>query len=522
VRPQADPERVREALAVASGGARVELRETHISWVFLAGDLAYKLKKPLVLPFLDYGTPARRRTMCREEVRLNRRLAPGIYLGVRGLVPSGEGLELVEDTDPDAIDYVVEMRRYDEARTMSATLERAELDPAELDAVARLLAGFHAGARPATVVGNPADAVQREIDTNYAELLPLTEDREERERARSLWRFQSAFVTAKTDVLEGRAQRGLIRECHGDLRAEHVILGERPSIVDCVEFDPALRTLDVADDLAFLVMDLTDLGGEWAADELTSAYRNAGGDPGNGALLSFYAAHRAVVRAKVLLVRADQLPSGSAQQGEVRSHARHLVRLAERFVWRARLPLLLVVCGSPASGKSHLSDALARASGLVHLSSDVIRKQLAGLDPDEPAPPARYRDEFSAATYAELGRRAAAELGSHGGAIVDATFRHRRDRHAFKDAFAGAGPMMFVECRAPAQVLAERALAREHGERHGSDATLSVVLQEQANWEPLDEVSGDAHVIIRSDRPLSRIVAELVGLLDARLSAQHC
>jgi aminoglycoside phosphotransferase family enzyme len=159
----------------------VELRETHISWVFLAGDRAYKLKKPLALPFLDYGTPARRRKMCREEVRLNRRLARGIDLGVRGVAPSGDDLELVDDTDPRASDYIVEMRRFDEARTMSAALARGELNPADVNAVARLLAGFHDRARPATIVGNAAEAVQREIDTNFAELPPLTEHREERE-----------------------------------------------------------------------------------------------------------------------------------------------------------------------------------------------------------------------------------------------------------------------------------------------------------------------------------------------------
>lgn len=516
-RAHADPERVRAAVALASDRANVQLRETHISWVFLAGERAYKLKKPLVLPFLDYGTPARRRRMCGEEVRLNRRLAPGIYLCVRGLAPAGEDLVLVEETDRHAIDYVVEMRRYDESRTMAAALERGELGSADVDAVARVLARFHGRSRPAPVVGEPANAVQHEIDTNLAELLPLIEQRDERERVLSLCRFQSAFVAARADVFAGRTRRGLIRECHGDLRAEHVVLGEPPSVVDCVEFDPALRTLDVADDLAFLVMDLTDLGGGQIADELTAAYRSAGGDPGDGALLAFYAAYRAVVRAKVLLVRAGQLPSGSAQRSETNAHARELVLLAGRFAWRARLPLVLVVCGAPASGKSHLSGALASASGLAHLSSDVTRKRLAGLAPSEPAPPDSYRDEFSAATYGELGRRAAAELSSRGGAIVDATFRRRDDRRAFADALAGAGPVTFIECRAPAHVLAERALAREHGERHGSDATLSVVLQEQANWEPLDEVPSDAHLILRSDRPVERLVAELVGLLDARL-----
>lgn len=495
----------------------MQVRETHISWVFLAGERAYKLKKPVVLPFLDYRTPARRRRMCREEVRLNRRLAPDIYLGVRGLAAAGDELELVDETDTRALDYVVEMRRYDEGRTLSAVLDRGELSGSDVEAVARVLADFHAGCRRAPRRAEPAHAVQHEIDTNFAELLPLAELRGQRERVLALWRFQSGFIAARAAMLDARARRGLIRECHGDLRGEHVLLGESPEIVDCVEFDPALRALDVADDLAFLVMDVTSLGGERFAEELVAAYRVAGGDPGDDALLAFYASYRALVRAKVLLVRAGQLPSGSALQGQSIARARDLVTLAERFAWRARLPLLLVVCGVPASGKSLLSTALATASGLRHISSDVTRKRLAGLKPTEPAPADRYRDEFSRATYAELGRRAAAELEARGGAIVDGTFRRRRDRDAFAQAFAGAGPVMFIECCAPRHVLAQRAIRREHGDPRASDATLAVVLRERTSWEPLDEVPGDAHVMIRSDRPVERLVSELLGLLDGRL-----
>jgi uncharacterized protein len=234
-------------------------------------------------------------------------------------------------------------------------------------------------------------------------------------------------------------------------------------------------------------------------------------------LIAFYAAYRALVRAKVALLRAAQHPPSSAAQGHASAIARDLLEVAERFAWRARLPLVLVVCGVPASGKSHLARALTAASGLGHLSSDVTRKRLAGVDPQQRAPAEAYRDQFSGLTYAELGRRAASAVRAHGGAIIDATFRHRANREAFVHAFAGASPLLFIECRAPTAVLAKRAARRERDPTRISDATPTVVARESTAWEPLDEVPADAHVTLRSDRPVEALVADLVGWLDGRI-----
>lgn len=509
-----DPDALRAGLARATAD-EIELRETHISWVFLAGDRAYKLKKPLVLPFLDYGTPERRREMCREEVRLNRRLAPEVYLGVRGIMPGADGAELTDERDPRAIDYVVEMRRYDERRTLAATLDRGELAESEVVEIARTLAGFHARCPRAEDVTSGGRWIERELDRNVEELLGVVEHRVDRERVRALGRFVAGFVAARWDELDARAERGLIRECHGDLRAEHVILGPAVSVVDCVEFDPGLRTLDIADDLAFLVMDLTALGGERFARELVDTYRAAGGDPGDDALLSFFAVHRALVREKVLLVRARQ--ASAENGGDEGPRAGDLLAIAERFSWRARLPLALVLCGVPASGKSHLASTLARASRLPLLSSDLVRKGLAGVAPSQSASAEHYGEEFNRATYTELGRRAALQVRAQGGALIDATFRHRRDRDAFADAFGGAAPLLFLECVAPVEVLAQRAISRERDPARVSDATLPIVLRERAAWEPLDEVPARAHLAVRTDRPVPSIVADLLGLLDERL-----
>jgi len=513
-----DPDELRTSLERITS-ERVEVRETHVSVVLLTRDRAFKLKKPVVLPFLDYGTPARRRAMCTEEVRLNQRLAPGIYLGVRGVVRGDVGLELRDDDDPDAIDYVVAMRRYDERHTLAAMLARGELTRGQMIAVGELLADFHARCTPADGSHGGARIVELEVMRNVAQLLEVAELHSERERIHSLARFMTAFLGARADVFDGRAAQGLIREVHGDLRAEHVVIeGERISVVDCVEFDRELRTLDVADDLAFLVMDLTALGGEHVASQLLDAYRAAGGQCGDAALVAFFAAHRALVRAKVLLVRAGQYPQRSSAHGRAGAQARELLTLAERYAWRARLPLAIVVCGVPASGKSTLAAAVAEAARVPRISSDLLRKRLAGIRPTTRASAERYSEQFNRATYAELGHRAAALAAAQGGVVIDATFRRRADRDAFAAAFDGAAPLVFVECEAPVDVLRERAMRRERDPTRVSDATVEVVIRERSSWEPLDEVPPGDHLCIRTDRPIDRISAELIALLDLRLA----
>lgn len=501
------------------GPAAVEVRETHISWVFLAGDRAYKLKKPVVLDFLDYGTPERRHRMCREEVRLNRRLAPDLYLGVRGVRLTASGAELTGEDDADAVDFVVEMRRYDERDTLAARLERGELRRGQVAQVGRVLAGFHAAASPAAAVRAPALAAERRFDRNLHELLADTEQRGEIERIQALERFAHAYVGAHATTFQTRATTGRIRDGHGDLRAEHVLVAGGVQIVDCVEFDRDLRVLDVADDLAFLVFDLAAQGGERFGDVLVRAYREAGGDPGADDLIAFYATYRALVRAKVALVRAAQLPATSAEHGSESARARDLIGLAERFAWRARLPLLILVCGGPATGKSSLARALAERSGLAHLSSDLTRKRLVGVRATQRAGQAAYGADWNVRTYAELGRRAATLIRSSRGAIVDATFRHLADRQAFTAAFAGAAPTLFLECRAPVSVIAQRASRRARQRGRVSDADAAIAVREQQAWEPLDEVPAIHHVVLRADRPLDETVGDVLALLDRRLAA---
>jgi uncharacterized protein len=510
----------RVAVALADPGfyperpGSVEVHETHISRVFLAGDRAYKLKKPLVLPFLDYGTAARRRKMCCEEVRLNRRLAPGIYLGVRGVAAAGDGFELCGPEDERAVEFVVEMVRFDERESLANRVARGRLEGTEVTAVARVLCDFHARAARAHGLGTNRGFDPR-FDENLLELMALVTRREQHDRLLGLADFAAAFAASHEAELLARRVGGCRREGHGDLRAEHVLVhGGEVQIVDCVEFDHGLRELDVADDLAFLVMDLVHRGAAERAEQLVTDYRMAGGDPGSDALIAYYGVHRALVRAKVALVRAGQEDSAGATQD--REEAAMLIDLAERLAWKARAPIAIVVCGVPASGKSHLASALASVSGFESIAADATRKRLAGVAATEHAPDEAYGSAFSLRSYSALGDHARHAVAAGHGAIVDATFRHRSDRDAFRAGYAACGRILYVECVVPTAVLERRARERDARGRGQSDADLAVVMRERSTWEQLDEVEAPSHLILRCDRGVDDIVSDVVSCLNGR------
>jgi uncharacterized protein len=499
---------------------RVELRETHTSWVFLAGELAYKVKKPVVLPFLDYGTPERRRRMCREEVRLNNRLAPGYYLGVDAILRRAGRYSLGREEDPAAVDYAVRMRRVPEKRTLARLIERNELRATQLDAVSRRLAAFHQAAYQAPPPNRNLAQLERPLAENVETLEAIGPPTLSPDRIEAMRHFTEAFLSARRDQLQARAEEGWVRDCHGDLRAEHVIVANGVDVYDCVEFDPALRYVDVAADLAFLVMDVARLGSVELADRLIASYRSAGGNPGDDSLLSFYAAYRAWVRSKVACVQMSELCSGDPRRARARDEARVLLDLGHRFAWRTRLPLVVVICGVAASGKSTLASRVEAVSGLRHLSSDVTRKRLAGLAPTEVASAEHYGDEFNRLTYEELGRLAAEETERTGGAIVDATFRLGRDREAFATGFGPpVVPIFFAQCTAPPAVLLERAAAREGEPGVISDAGPAVVERQLDELEPLGEIPERLRAELHTDRPADEAVGDLEAALDGLLGS---
>ena len=506
------------------GRPDVTVRETHTAWIFLAGERAYKVKKPVQMAFLDFSTLERRRAVCHEEVRVNAPLAATLDMRVRALVAHDGSYALADADAPDAVEYTIEMRRFDEERTMAALLRRGELRDDHVRAIARRLAEFHEQA--ATLApSDPLGDLKRTRDHNARELLALADDATAR-RILAADRFTNAFLVAHRGELEGRAAAGRIRDGHGDLRAEHVVLEDPLAIVDRLEFDSRLREIDVADDLAFLVMDLERLGAGPHAALLVAAYREAGGDPGGDALIAFHAAYRALVRAKVDLLRADQLDEPAASRA-ARAEAEELLDLAERFAWRARGPLVLAIGGPPACGKSTLAAQLAGRSGWPVLSSDALRKLTRGIDLTQAAPDDDYAPAARAAVYRELGERAGAAVAAGDGVIVDATFGEPALRAAFLDGIGDRRALRAVECHTPAALRARWARKRTAQTAHGSDAPPAVAAQLGARHTGWDELPEEMILTVRPGAGAAFAVDQIADWLDTRSlagdkSAQPC
>ncbi|MDP1849863.1 MAG: AAA family ATPase [Solirubrobacteraceae bacterium] len=510
------PSSVVEAMrhgAMYPGGPEVVVRETHSAWVFLAGERAYKVKKPVRMAFLDFSTLERRRAVCHEEVRVNAPLAATLEMRVRAVVARDGGYALTDSDAPDAVEYAIEMRRFDEDRTMAALIRRGELRAEHVQATARRLAEFHAAAH-AIAPSDPVGDVKRACDRNARELLALADDATAR-RILAATRFTDAYLVAHRHALVARAAAGRTRDGHGDLRAEHVVLEQPLAIVDRLEFDARLREIDVADDLAFLVMDLERLGAGAFVQPLVAAYRAAGGDPGDDALIAFHAVYRALVRAKVDLLRAGQLDDAAAANA-ARSEADELVALAERFAWRARGPLVLAVGGPPASGKSTLAARLARRSGWAVLSSDALRKLARGIDLADQAPEADYTRAARAAVYRQLGERGRAAVAADQGVIVDATFGDPTLRAAFLDGLGDRGALRAIECHTPAALREHWALERTARTAHGSDAAPTVAAQLGAHHTGWDELSEEMILTVRPGAGADAAVDQIADWLDMR------
>jgi aminoglycoside phosphotransferase family enzyme/predicted kinase len=494
---------------------RVETIETHISWVFLAGDRAYKVKKPVRLGFLDYGTLAKRLAACREEVRVNEPLAPGLYIGVRAIVPSAQGFELAPERATAAVEYAVEMHAFSEADTFDGLIRKQALTRDLLVATGRLLARFHAAA-PA-VSGWGPKRVRAVWQKNLRELAGVPPPRE--------WQFDvvasfgEAFIDAHEAEMAQRGRAGLARDGHGDLRCEHVLAGRPIRIVDRIEFDPGLRRTDTASDLAFLTMDLEAHGQRWAADTLVEAYRDAGMDPGGDTLRCFYAVHWALVRAKVALLAKSEQTRGARETHGAR--AAHLWALARRLCWRARLPLTVLICGPPATGKSMLAAELSRQSEMPVVSSDAVRKRLAGMLASDRARAEHYSIHFTHGTYEQLARDAVRARADHGGVIVDATCGSRSVRARLFDELQTAGHRpLIIRCTVPLDVAIKRAEHRLADPERVSDATPEVVHRLSAAFEDIDE--GEASVVrLDTVQPLDAQLAELTRAVDRIALAAH-
>ncbi len=469
---------------------RAQVCETHTAIVFFAGDRAYKVKKPVDLGFLDYTTVAARRAACEREVALNRRFAPDVYLG------------LGELTSPDARtpEPLVVMRRMPADRRLSHLLrEGAAVDDA-LRAVARRLAAWHADAPRSREVDEQGtrDAQSSRWEAGFRQVRALADDGVVPDGLAEVERLVRRYLAGREPLFDSRIEQGRVVDGHGDLLAEDVFcLDDGPRVLDCLEFDDRLRHVDGLDDAAFLAMDLEQLGAPQAAAYFLARYGEYSGDPAPSSLWHHYVAYRAFVRAKVSLIQARQGAPGAE------AAFRRLLSTALRHLRTSAVGLTLVG-GLPGSGKSTLSGALADRLGVTLLSSDRLRKELAGIPAEQSAAAGYgeglYTPEWTARTYSALLDRASVLLASGEPVVLDATWSDGGQREAaLRVAERTSADLVALHCHVPGDVSAARLNARAPG---ASDADAGIATAVAAGEQPWPET-----VAVDTSGPLESAVA---------------
>ncbi|MGZ3624256.1 MAG: bifunctional aminoglycoside phosphotransferase/ATP-binding protein [Ktedonobacteraceae bacterium] len=525
----------------------IRVIQTHASAVVLAGERAYKLKKPKNLGFLDYSTPILRRHFCIQESLLNRRLAPKVYLGVApvllfsesrfhfGPTFSGEKVPLPGSSLDGGcvVDYAVVMVRLPEASTLEYRVHSGTADPGLLADVARFVAAFHATSHTDEQIASfgELEVIRGNWEENFLQMRPYIGRTLDAATYESIVAYIHHFLEERAALFATRVREGCIRDCHGDLRLQqiHVLDNEnRLVILDCIEFNERFRYSDVASEIAFLAMELEEANRADLAYAFVDAYIKETGDETIREVLPFYICYRACVRGKVISFQLDESEVPSSQRAAAQQEARSLFDLAASHANGPTQPTLLMVGGMMGTGKSTLTLALQNELGWAYVSSDEIRKQLAHIDPALPNTDdfgqGLYDPDRTACTYEALLVEAEATLARGRSVLLDASFARQiyRQKAARLAATHGAS-CLFVECVCPREValarLADRWQDRVDGNKqqikvasHASDGRPDLYDAQYAAWESVDaeEEQQKPHLVVMTSHSLSVTVEQVL------------
>ncbi|MBX3734956.1 MAG: AAA family ATPase [Verrucomicrobiae bacterium] len=500
----------------------VTLIQTHGAFVFVAPPFVYKVKKAVNFGFLNFSTLQRRRHCCEREVVLNRRLTSDLYLGVLPITEKGG--RFAWDGDGRVVEVAIQMRRLAPAYFLDRRLDRGAVTPADLERVAARMAAFYRTQAPGARVSRAggADQVRRLTDGNFQHMRQFAGRTLPDASLQALEAYTARAFQRLARAFEARVREGHVVDGHGDLHLEHIHLTPRTlNIYDCIEFNDRFRQLDVAADIAFLAMDLDFRGRPDLARLVSERVSQALNDPGLLRMLDFYKCYRACVRGKVESLRsvAHAAPHGERTDAAVR--ARDYFRLALRYAVSGSSPMVLVVLGPPATGKSTVAAALARELGWDRLVSDRLRKELAGVPLHHRGSSAERRQLYSRArteaTYEALIVAAVTEAARGQSVILDATFSARRHRETLRKRCAGAGAdCCFIELWAPATILRARLEARARAPGEVSDARLEDLSTVLRRYHPPSELPSRDRIRIGTSRPSDAVLARILTALARR------
>ncbi|MFZ5594071.1 MAG: AAA family ATPase [Pseudomonadota bacterium] len=493
-----------------------EVIETHISWVLLTGPYAYKIKKPVDLGFLDFSTLEKRHHYCQEELRLNRRLSPELYLDVIAI--TGSPAVPVLDGAGVPIEYAVKMTQFPQQAQMDRVMAHGGLKPAHIDGLARQIAAFHgriAIAGADSPYGSPANVYQP-VEENFLQIRPrlaVPGDIAQLERLRA---WSEAAHRQRLADLQARKEQGFIRECHGDMHlANMVLLDDRIALFDCLEFNDNLRWIDVISEAAFLMMDLDSCSHGPLGWRFLNGYLSATGDYEGLRLLRYYLVYRALVRAKVARIRLGQAGLSEQERDAAQRQYHRYAGLAEHYT-RPRPAPLIITHGLSGSGKTTLTQPLLEALGAIRLRSDVERKRLFGLSEmartGAGVATGLYTADASQRTYQRLANLARTAITSGLPIIIDATFLGHAQRAAFRELASQLHTsFVILDYQASETALRERISQRTMENHDASEAGLAVLEHQLATHEPLT-AEESAHAITidteRADAP-GHVIADL-------------
>lgn len=494
---------------------KIKLIQTHVSYVLLAGDFVYKIKKPLDLGFLDYSTLGKRRYYCRQEVVLNSRLCSDTYLCVVAIRESEDGTHV--GGKGRIVEYAVKMRRLPEERMMHRMLEAGKVTPNIIRRVADRVAEFHSRAETSKKIAEYGGwAIKYAWDENIEQWQPYIGETITAEQDRILTAFGEAFFARKADLLERRIKERRIRDGHSDLRSDAVCIENGICIMDCVEFNRRIRWVDVTRDAGFLAMDLDYRGHPKLAEAFVRRYVKTSGDEGVNELIDFYKAYNACVRGKVDSFRLSQPEVPQSEKREARSAARRYFDLASRYAESLRPAMLVITCGLPATGKSTIAREVAEATGMSYHSSDVVRKDVAGIGKREHRYEKYgrgvYSDRLREQVYEALLERARADLEAGKSVVLDASYIRRAHRKAAATLARETGAQFAVlHTTADEDVVRSRLQRRTEEGSDPSDARWEIYTGQKRRFQRPSEV--EEMRLIQVDASM-RTQAQLKTALD--------